>query len=74
LNLEKCMFLVHSRVILGYVVSKEGMLLDPRILLAIVHMPTPKTTKDIQVYNGMAQYYWFSLRSLLLSWLPLPSY
>jgi len=68
------MFLVHSGVILGYVVSKEGMLLDPRILLAIVHMPTPKTTKDIQVYNGMAQYYWFSLRSLLLSWLPLPSY
>jgi hypothetical protein len=26
LNLDKCMFLVYSRIILGYVVSKEGKL------------------------------------------------
>jgi hypothetical protein len=43
------MFLVHSRIILGYVVSKEGMLLDLRNVLAIIHMPTPKIIKDIQV-------------------------
>jgi hypothetical protein len=26
LNLDKCMFLVYSRIVLGYVVSKEGKL------------------------------------------------
>jgi len=44
-------------IILGYVVSKEGKLPNPKKNLAIAHMPTPKTFKDIQVFNGMAQYY-----------------
>jgi hypothetical protein len=51
------MFFAHLGVILGYVVSKEGKLFDPKKILTIVHMPTPKTPKDIQVFNGMAQYY-----------------
>jgi hypothetical protein len=57
LNPEKCMFLEHSSVVLGYVVSKEGKLPDLKKILAIVHMPTPKTPKDNMVFNGMAQYY-----------------
>jgi hypothetical protein len=57
LNLKKCMFLMHSCVILGYVVSKEDKLLDLKKILTIVHMSTPKTPKDIHVFNGMAQYY-----------------
>jgi hypothetical protein len=44
-------------VILGYVVSKEGKLPDLKKILVVVHMPTPKTPKDIMVFNGMAQYY-----------------
>jgi hypothetical protein len=39
LNPEKCMFLVHSSVILGYVVSKEGKLPDLKKFSTIVHMP-----------------------------------
>jgi hypothetical protein len=54
LNLEKCMFLVYLGVILGYVVSKEGNLHESKNILAIVNMPTPKTPKNIQVFNGMA--------------------
>jgi hypothetical protein len=51
------MFLVHSSVILRYVVFKEGKLLDPKKISTIVHMPAPKTFKDIQVFNGMAHDY-----------------
>jgi hypothetical protein len=51
------MFMVHSGIILGYVVSKEGKLPNPKKISAIVHMPTPKTLKDIHVFNGMSQYY-----------------
>jgi hypothetical protein len=57
LNLEKLMFFVHLGIILGYVVSREGKLLDLKKISAIVHMPTPKTPKDLQVFNGIAQYY-----------------
>jgi hypothetical protein len=51
------MFLVHLSIILGYVVSKESKLSDPKKILAIVHMPTSKTPKDIHVFKCMAQYY-----------------
>jgi hypothetical protein len=48
LNLEKCMFLVYSRVISGYdVVSKAGKQPDPKKILTIVNMPAPKTPKNI---------------------------
>ncbi len=57
LNPKKCMFLVHLGIILGYVVSKESKLPYPKKNSAIAHMPTPKTFEDIQVFNGMAQYY-----------------
>jgi len=57
LNPKKCMFFMHSCVILGYVVSKEGKLLDSKKISTIVHMPTQKTPKDIHVFNGMAQSY-----------------
>ncbi len=57
LNLEKCMFLVYLGVILRYVVSKVGKLPNPKKILTIINMPTPKTPKDIQVFNGMAQFY-----------------
>ncbi len=53
LKLEKCMFLVYLRVILGYVVSKEGNLHESKNILAIVNMLAPRTPKNIQVFNGM---------------------
>jgi hypothetical protein len=57
LNPDKCMFLVYSKVILGYIVSWEGKLLNPKKIVAIVNMPQPKTPKDIQVFNEMVQFY-----------------
>jgi hypothetical protein len=49
--------MVFSRVTLGYIVSKEGKLPDPKKILAIINMPIPKTPKDIQGLNGMVQFY-----------------
>jgi hypothetical protein len=47
-------FLVFSNVILEYIMSKEGKLLNPKKIVALVNMPKPKTPKDIQVFNSMA--------------------
>jgi hypothetical protein len=44
-------------VILGYIVSKEGKLLDPKKISTIVNTPPPKCPKNIQVSNNMAQFY-----------------
>jgi hypothetical protein len=71
LNLEKYMFLVHSCVILGYVVSKEGKLSYLKKFLVVVHMPTLKTPKDIQVFNGMAQHCRCFIKDFVLIMAPI---
>jgi hypothetical protein len=38
-------------------VSKEGKILDPKKVQAIVNMPIPTNPYQIQVFNGMAQFY-----------------
>jgi hypothetical protein len=42
LNLEKCMFLVYFKVILGCIVFKEGKLLDLKKIMTIVELSSPK--------------------------------
>ncbi len=57
LNPKKCAFMVCSKIILGFIVSKEGNTPDPKKIKDVVKMPMPKTTRKIQVFNGMAQFY-----------------
>jgi hypothetical protein len=45
--------MVFSRI-LGFIVSKEGKLLDPKKIQAIINMPPPKNLQQIQVFNEMA--------------------
>ncbi len=39
MNIDKCVFMVFSRMILGFIGSKEGKLLDPKKIQAIIQMP-----------------------------------
>jgi len=57
LNLDKCAFMLCSRTILGFIVSKEGKTCDLKKIEALVNMSMSKTPQDIQVFNGMAQFY-----------------
>jgi len=57
LNLEKCVFVVCFGTILGFIVSKEGKTPNPKKIEALVNMPIPKTPQDIQVFNGMENFY-----------------
>ncbi len=57
LNLDKSAFMVFSRMILGFIISKKGKLSYPKKIQAIVNMPPPKNPQHIQVCNEMAQFY-----------------
>jgi hypothetical protein len=46
--------MVFSRMILHFIVSKEGKLPYPKKIQAIINMPLPKNPQQIQVFNGMA--------------------
>ncbi len=41
LNLDKCAFIVFSGMILGLIVLKEGKLLNPKKIQAIIQMHVP---------------------------------
>jgi hypothetical protein len=43
LNPKKYPFMVCSKIILGFIVSKKGKTLDPKKIKALVKMPVPKT-------------------------------
>jgi hypothetical protein len=53
------------------VVSKAGKLSGPKKFLVIIDMPTLKTPKDIQVFNGMAQYYMYFIKDFAFIMAPI---
>jgi hypothetical protein len=54
LNPSTCAFIVFSRMILCFIVSKEEKLPYLKKIQAIINMPPLKNPKQIQVFNGMA--------------------
>ncbi len=57
LNLNKCAFMVSLRTILGFIISKEEKVMDPKKVEVLVNMLVPTNPQDIQVFNGMAKFY-----------------
>ncbi len=51
---EKCAFHAQSVPFLGYIVSVEGMRMDPDKSQAVVDWPTPDSRKALQRFLGFA--------------------
>ena len=56
-NLEKCQFHVNKVEFLGYVISPEGISMDPAKVAVIANWPTPHSVHDIQVFLGFSNFY-----------------
>ena len=52
LNPKKCVFAVHEGNLLGYVVSQEGITVDPERIAAILELPLPHHKKSLQSFIG----------------------
>lgn len=57
LNREKCIFCRQELKYLGYVVSEEGLRVDPDKVQAIVDIPVPRNQKDVRQFVGTASWY-----------------
>lgn len=55
LNPKKCVFGVQSRKLLGYIVSRRGIEVDPTKVKAIMEMPPPTTLKKLWSFQGRLQ-------------------
>ncbi|RVW92724.1 Retrovirus-related Pol polyprotein from transposon 297 [Vitis vinifera] len=56
LNLKKCTFGVTSRKLLGHIVSKCGIEVDPEKIRAILDMPASRIEREIRGFLGRLQY------------------
>ncbi|XP_038978855.1 uncharacterized protein LOC120109176, partial [Phoenix dactylifera] len=57
LNWEKCHFMVTRGIVLGHVISSEGIEVDKAKIDLIANLPNPKTIKDIRSFLGHAGFY-----------------
>lgn len=57
LNKEKCKFCRPELRYLGYVVSEQGLRVDPEKVQAIVDLPIPRSQKEVRQFSGTASWY-----------------
>ena len=56
LNPTKCIFGATSEKLLGFVVSKKGIEIDPDKVRAIQDLPPPRTQKEVRSFMGRLNY------------------
>ncbi|UYV71166.1 hypothetical protein LAZ67_8001972 [Cordylochernes scorpioides] len=71
LNASKCRFAYTKLLILGHVVSNEGIAPDPEKIISIRKFPTPRTVKDVRAFLGLCSYYRIFIREFSKVALPL---
>jgi len=57
LNFEKCHFMVKQGIILGHIVSDDGILVDPAKVNVISSMPYPSSVREVHAFLGHAGFY-----------------
>jgi hypothetical protein len=57
LNLRKCIFCIPHNNLLGHIVCREGVLVDPTKVVVILNMPPPTSVKQLHRMLGNTGYY-----------------
>jgi hypothetical protein len=57
LNLEKISFGVQLGILLGHIMCKERLLMDPQKIEVIQHANCPQNTKELLSFLGMENFY-----------------
>ena len=57
LNLKKCIFCVPFGILLGHIVCKKGLMVDPTKIAIIVNLPPPNSVKQLHTTLGHTGYY-----------------
>jgi hypothetical protein len=56
-KLEKCVFHQPQVELLGYIISGEGLSMDPKKIQTIMEWRKPKIVRDVQCFLGFANFY-----------------
>ena len=56
-KIQKCEFHKPEMTFVGFLVSKDGIAMDPAKVTAIMKWPTPRNVKQVQAFLGFAIFY-----------------
>jgi hypothetical protein len=56
-KLSKCEFWISEVLFLGHIINREGLVVDPKKVIAILDWKAPKDVRGIKSFIGMAGYY-----------------
>jgi hypothetical protein len=57
LRIKKCIFGTHFGILLGHIVCKQSLLVDPTKIAIIVNLPPPKSVRQLRETLGHIGYY-----------------
>ncbi|RVW64287.1 Retrovirus-related Pol polyprotein from transposon 17.6 [Vitis vinifera] len=57
LNWDKCHFMVHQGIVLGHIISKEGIEVEKANVELIIKLPSPTNVKGVRQFLGHAEFY-----------------
>ena len=57
LNLKKCIFCVPFGILVGYIICKKGLMVDPTNISIIVNLPLPNSVRQLHTTLGYTSYY-----------------
>jgi hypothetical protein len=62
-KLGKCVFYQSQVEFLGYIISNEGLMMDPKKIQAFTDWLTSKTMRDVHCFFGFANFYWLFIKN-----------
>ena len=57
INLKKCSFMQEEIVYLGFVISTDGLRMDPKKVKEILEWPTLENVGEVRSFQGLASFY-----------------
>jgi len=57
INLKKCIFLKKELNYLGFMVSEEGLNMDPDKMQTILSWPIPRSAYEVRSFHGLVSFY-----------------
>ena len=57
LKFKKCLFCVALGIMLGHVVCRQGLMVDPAKIMVILNLEVPRSVKEMRTTLGHTRYY-----------------